>query len=64
MILNILDCECHKDGSVNSVCNQDGICTCKDDVEGDRCSRCKPNHFGFPSCQGKIWPFLSKYLKM
>ena len=44
------DCECDRDGAVNSVCNDQGICKCKEGIEGDRCSRCKPGFSGFPNC--------------
>ena len=46
-----LDCECNKEGSINFLCNDDGICTCKNGIEGDRCSRCKQGYSGFPNCQ-------------
>ena len=50
-----LDCECNLEGSINSVCNNDGLCSCKDGIDGDRCSRCKANMFGFPNCQGNFY---------
>ena len=48
------DCECDKLGSMNLTCSDKGICNCKEGVEGDRCSRCKPNFHGFPNCQGNF----------
>ena len=48
----ILDCECNQQGSLSQSCSSDGICDCNDGVEGDRCSRCQANHYGFPFCQG------------
>ena len=57
-----VDCECHEEGSMNQTCVDDGVCTCKEGIEGDRCSRCKPNHFNFPQCEG-IW-ILSNHLSI
>ena len=53
MIFLIIDCECDRQGSLSQTCSRDGICSCKDGIEGDRCSRCQDNHYGFPLCQGK-----------
>jgi laminin, alpha 3/5 len=46
-------CDCDKDGSVqNSECSVfGGQCTCKENVIGRQCSKCKSGYFGFPNCQ-------------
>ena len=46
------DCECSKEGSIDVQCDQNGMCTCKDYVEGDKCTSCKENYIGYPSCEG------------
>ena len=48
-----IDCECNQDGSSSTSCTNEGICSCNAGVEGDRCSRCIPNYFGFPTCKGE-----------
>lgn len=32
--------------------NRNGICQCRENVIGDKCDRCKDDHYGFSSCQG------------
>ena len=34
-------CNCNASGSLVSQCDESGICTCKQNVEGDKCDRCK-----------------------
>ena len=50
--LHFLDCECHAGGRTSPQCTEEGVCKCKDGVEGDRCLKCKANHFAFPNCLG------------
>ena len=48
-----VDCNCAKEGSTSEYCDQNtGQCTCKDNFEGLKCDKCKPNHFNFPTCEG------------
>ena len=46
-------CECitqgEKEGS-NGECNADGECSCKDNVEGAKCSECSAGYEEFPDC--------------
>ncbi|KAI1239430.1 hypothetical protein IHE44_0012552 [Lamprotornis superbus] len=45
-------CECHPQGSLSTLCDQvTGQCSCRRDVDGQRCSRCLPGYFGFPHCR-------------
>lgn len=45
-------CECHPQGSLSTLCDQvTGQCSCRRGVDGQRCSRCLPGHFGFPHCR-------------
>ena len=34
-------CNCNVAGRLTSKCNERGECQCKDNVEGDKCDRCK-----------------------
>ena len=44
-------CECDLQGSTSVECNQlSGECTCKPDVVGLTCTRCKVGYYGFPNC--------------
>ena len=45
------ECGCDENGSDGNGCNEDGVCTCKPNVDGDKCDKCKPNFFQFPSCK-------------
>ncbi|XP_009863212.1 PREDICTED: laminin subunit beta-4 [Apaloderma vittatum] len=45
-------CECHPQGSLSTLCDQvTGQCSCRREVDGQRCSRCLPGYFGFPHCR-------------
>lgn len=45
-------CECHPQGSLSALCDQvTGQCSCRREVDGQRCSRCLPGFFGFPHCR-------------
>ena len=61
---SISECICHPDGSASSECGKNnGVCTCKEgfagikchecmlNVIGDKCDKCQPTFFDFPSCQ-------------
>ena len=49
----ILACECDPEGSTELSCNADGVCSCKDNFEGDQCKACKPGYHQYPDCLGK-----------
>ncbi|XP_023289722.1 laminin subunit alpha, partial [Orussus abietinus] len=44
-------CSCDKCG-MEQCDNQIGLCICRENVEGEKCDRCRENHFGFESCEG------------
>ncbi|XP_044727463.1 basement membrane-specific heparan sulfate proteoglycan core protein-like isoform X3 [Chrysoperla carnea] len=39
-----LTCDCNPDGSLSDTC-YNGECSCKDNVEGSKCDRCRPGTF-------------------
>ena len=60
-------CECNADGSESQNCDENGKCSCKAHVVGDKCDACAtgfvtfPNcdtcdseFFGYPDCKGKF----------
>ena len=53
-------CDCNTLGSSNSLCDSKGVCTCKENISGDKCNECKNGYFGFPNCEGKT-PFVDSY---
>ena len=44
------DCGCSPDGSLDQSCNENGLCSCKDHVTGDKCDACVTGFLGFPAC--------------
>ena len=44
------DCGCNDQGSVNVSCNSNGMCTCKDNVIGNKCEFCITGYHPFPDC--------------
>ena len=48
----LLDCECNHDGSHIDICDDTGVCFCKDNVGGDSCDHCEIGFFSFPTCSG------------
>ena len=58
----ILDCDCNDLGSNSKQCDTNGICFCKPNVIGDKCTTCKANHYGFPDCKGKLNKFAKIFV--
>ena len=50
--MSFIECNCDQDGSLGGNCNDAGKCSCKPGFDGDKCSKCANNFFGFPHCQG------------
>lgn len=49
------DCNCDPSGTVDEICDkQFGECMCKQNYTGERCDRCEPGFYGYPSCEGKL----------
>ena len=43
-------CVCDQNGSEDKYCNDDGLCTCKENYAGDRCDNCEIGSLGYPNC--------------
>ena len=43
-------CVCDQNGSDDKYCNDDGLCTCKENYAGDRCDNCEIGSLGYPNC--------------
>ena len=49
-----LACLCDSVGSIDNNCHKEtGTCECKANVQGDHCTTCVAQHYGFPQCHGK-----------
>ncbi|XP_074843383.1 laminin subunit alpha-3 [Carettochelys insculpta] len=47
-----LPCNCHRAGATSSACNPlGGQCSCKPNIIGRRCNRCRTGYYGFPFCK-------------
>ncbi|XP_067943221.1 laminin subunit beta-4-like [Watersipora subatra] len=46
-----VDCKCDIQGTFNgdSRCDSGGVCQCKNNVRGDKCSQCAPHYYGLES---------------
>ena len=51
----ILECKCDIKGSNSTSCDSNGMCTCKPNFTGSKCTECVTGFFGFPECKGKIY---------
>ena len=58
-----LACECNSSGSTSSNCDANGICDCKADVIGDKCTTCKPGYSEFPSCSKPYYKSKQHFYK-
>ena len=48
------ECLCSDEGSLSCACTEEeGICHCKENIEGNKCDQCKPGYWSYPSCHGK-----------
>ena len=55
----VLDCNCHRNGSLSSTCNQSGQCHCNHQFDGDKCEECSNGYFDFPFCNGRSYSINS-----
>ena len=46
----VLECECNTWGTKENICNKEGNCDCRKNVEGERCDKCHSDFYSYPSC--------------
>ena len=49
-----LACGCSSSGSTSTSCTSSGVCTCKTNFYGNKCSSCKTGFYDYPNCSGEI----------
>ena len=60
-----LDCACDIMGSTSTECNENGACSCKTNIDGNKCTKCKPFTYGnFPDCESKFLVWFLDYLSL
>ena len=47
-------CGCSSSGASLASCNSSGVCTCKSNFVGDKCTSCKAGFYDYPNCYCKI----------
>ena len=55
IFFSFVDCACDRQGTVGNkhTCDGNGECSCKANVEGDKCDTCSAGYYSFPACTGK-----------
>lgn len=49
----LLGCNCNTYGSIGVSCDNEGVCQCQRNFDGNICDKCKEGFYNFPSCEGK-----------
>ena len=44
-------CNCDSIGSTRMSCSDTGVCECKSNFVGDKCSQCAPERYNYPTCE-------------
>nr|XP_057924701.1 laminin subunit gamma-2 isoform X2 [Doryrhamphus excisus] len=52
--LSCTSCGCHAAGSVSTMCDHRGHCTCKEGVTGEKCNRCSNGPIGHNGCLQRL----------
>ena len=47
-------CGCSSFGASSTSCTSSGVCSCKSNFVGDKCTSCKDGFYDYPNCNGKI----------
>ena len=56
----IVACNCNAHGRTSVTCNGNGKCSCKSNFDGNKCDKCSPGYYNFPSCTGWREKFVCK----
>ena len=47
-------CGCSGFGASSASCTSSGVCSCKSNFVGDKCTSCKAGFYDYPNCYCKI----------
>lgn len=47
-------CNCDSQGTIGLTCNEDGVCNCEHNFDGEKCNKCKDGFYNFPVCEGFV----------
>ena len=42
-----IPCDCNTTGALSDQCDEDGVCTCRPAITGEKCDMCLSDHWGF-----------------
>ena len=52
LLFSILGCDCNLNNSITEDCDSYGICTCKENYIGLKCTKCADDLAEYPECKG------------
>ena len=50
---NFSACDCSSSGASSTSCTSSGVCTCKSNFSGTKCTSCNSSYYGYPNCNCK-----------
>ena len=56
---HLIDCGCSSYGSNSTTCTSSGVCTCKSNFVGDKCTSCNAGFYDYPNCYSKVQDNIS-----
>ena len=52
-------CGCSSSGASSTSCTSSGVCTCKSNFVGDKCTSCNAGFYDYPNCYCKVQDNIS-----
>ena len=52
-------CGCGSSGASSTSCTSSGVCTCKSNFVGDKCTSCNAGFYDYPNCYSKVQDNIS-----
>ena len=54
------DCSCNANMSISTNCDFNGVCNCKENYSGFKCTKCANDLVEYPECKGNCSIFCQK----